>query len=38
VVTALTPGKIWLADKYPESAVGAVNEKPEQVPVKIIWE
>lgn len=43
VVTALTPGKIWLADKFPESAVShgpptAKKFEPEKVPVKVIWE
>jgi hypothetical protein len=38
VVTALTPGKIWMADKVPESAIGTQGAKPEKVPVKMIWE
>lgn len=38
VVTKLTPGKIWLADKFPESAVGTQGASPEKVPVKMIWE
>jgi hypothetical protein len=38
VVTKLTPGKIWLADKFPESAVGTQGATPEKVPVKAIWE
>lgn len=38
VVTKLTPGKIWLADKFPESAVGTQGATPEKVPVKMIWE
>jgi hypothetical protein len=38
VVTAVTPGKIWMADKFPESAIGAAAAKPEKVPVKTIWE
>ncbi|MGB8683848.1 MAG: hypothetical protein WCD12_13260 [Candidatus Binatus sp.] len=43
VVTALTPGKIWMADKFPESAIsipgsGAAKVEPEKVPVKVVWE
>jgi hypothetical protein len=43
VVTTLEPGKIWMADRYPESAIatpGQESEKvePEKVPVKTIWE
>jgi hypothetical protein len=38
VVTALTPGKIWMADKFPESAIGTQGAKVEKVPVKVIWE
>ena len=38
VVTALTPGKIWMADKFPESAIGTQGTKPEKIPVKMIWE
>jgi hypothetical protein len=38
VVTALTPGKIWMADKFPESAIGTAAARPEKVPVKAIWE
>jgi len=38
VVTALTPGKIWMADKFPESAIGTQGAKPEKIPVKMIWE
>jgi hypothetical protein len=38
VVTKLTPGKIWLADKFPESAIGTQGATPEKVPVKVIWE
>ena len=38
LVTALTPGKIWLADKFPESAIGKQGVKPERVPVRMIWE
>jgi hypothetical protein len=38
VVTNLTPGKIWIADKFPQNAVGTQRNKPEKVPVKMIWE
>jgi hypothetical protein len=38
VVTALTPGKIWMADKFPQSAVGTMGAEAEKVPVKAIWE
>jgi len=43
VVTALTPGKIWMADKFPESAISfgppkAEKVEPEKVPVKVVWE
>ncbi len=43
VVTTLTPGKIWLANKFPEGAVGYENTgapkaEPDKVPVKVIWE
>jgi hypothetical protein len=38
VVTELTPGKIWLADKFPESAIGTRGVTPVKVPVKVIWE
>ena len=38
VVTKLAPGKIWMADKFPESAVGTQGATPEKVPVKMIWE
>jgi hypothetical protein len=43
VVTTLEPGKIWMADRYPESAIatpGQESEKvePEKVPVKTIWQ
>ena len=43
VVTTLTPGKIWIADRYPESAIpppGQASSKveAEKVPVKTIWE
>jgi hypothetical protein len=38
VVTKLTPGKIWMADKFPQSAIGTQGATPEKVPVKVIWE
>jgi hypothetical protein len=38
VVTALTPGKIWMADKFPQSGVGTKRAVAEKVPVKVIWE
>jgi len=38
LVTALTPGKIWMADKFPESAIGTMGAKPEKIPVLIVWE
>lgn len=43
MVTTLTPGKIWMADRYSESDVGnpgAASSKveAEKVPVKTIWE
>ncbi len=43
MVTTLEEGKIWMADRYPESAIqtpGQESEKvePEKVPVKTIWE
>jgi len=38
VVTAVTPGKIWMADKFPENAIGTAAARPEKVPVKTIWE
>jgi len=43
VVTTLTPGKIWIADRYPESAIATPGQAPskveaEKVPVKMIWE
>ena len=43
VVTTLTPGKIWMADRYPESAIATPGQAPskveaEKVPVKMIWE
>ena len=43
VVTTLTSGKIWIADRYPESAAGNSGEPSskadaEKVPIKTIWE
>ena len=43
VITSLTRGKIWIADRYPESAVGSPGEpsskvEAEKVPIKTIWE
>ena len=39
VVTKLTPGKIWLADKFPREALSELRaHAPEKVPVKAIWE
>jgi len=38
LVTSLTPGKIWMADKFPESAIGTKSAQPEKIPVKMIWE
>ena len=43
VVTTLEPGKIWMADRYPESAIATPgqesgNVEAEKVPVKVIWE
>ena len=38
VVTALTPGKIWMADKFRQSAVGTKGAVAEKVPVKAVWE
>jgi hypothetical protein len=38
VVTLLTPGKIWMADKFPGSAIGTQDAKPEKIPVKMIWQ
>ena len=43
VVTTLTPGKIWMADRYPESAIATPGQasgkvEAEKVPVKMIWE
>ena len=38
VVTKLTPGKIWMADKFPQGAIGTQGATPEKVPVKVVWE
>jgi len=38
LVTKLTPGKIWMADKFPESAAGKQGVVAEKVPVKVVWE
>jgi hypothetical protein len=38
LVTTLTPGKIWIADKFPDSAIGTQGAVPEKVPVRTIWE
>jgi hypothetical protein len=38
VVTALTPGRIWMADKFPEGAIGTQGAQPEKIPVKMIWQ
>jgi len=43
VVTALTPGKIWMADKFAESAAGSGNSgaakvDADKVPVEVVWE
>jgi hypothetical protein len=38
LVTKLTPGKVWLADKFPESAIGTQGATPDKIPVKTIWE
>jgi hypothetical protein len=43
VITTLTPGKIWMADRYPESAIATPGQasskaEAEKVPVKKIWE
>jgi hypothetical protein len=38
VVTELTRGKIWMADKFPESAIGTQRAVAEKVPVKTVWE
>ena len=38
VVTELIPGKIWMAEKFPESAIGTERAVAEKVPVKTLWE
>lgn len=38
VVTALIPGKIWMAEKFPESAIGTQRAVAQKVPVKTVWE
>jgi hypothetical protein len=38
VVTRLIPGKIWMAEKFPESAIGTQRAVAEKVPVKTVWE
>jgi hypothetical protein len=38
VVTKLMQGKIWMAEKFPQSAVGTQGAKPEKIPVKAVWE
>jgi hypothetical protein len=38
VVTELIPGKIWMAEKFPESAIGSQRAVAEKVPVKTVWE
>jgi hypothetical protein len=43
VITTLEPGKIWMADRYPESAIATPGQpsdkvEAEKVPVKMIWE
>ncbi|MGH7923794.1 MAG: hypothetical protein ACREQH_04295 [Candidatus Binatus sp.] len=38
LVTKFTSGKIWMADKFPESAIGKQGVEPEKVPVRTIWE
>jgi hypothetical protein len=43
VITTLTRGKIWIADRYPESAAGNPGEpsskvEAEKVPIKTVWE
>lgn len=37
VVTAVKPGRIWMADKFADSAIGTQGAKPEEIPVKMIW-
>lgn len=38
LVTALEPGKLWMADSYPESAIGKQGVKPRKAQVKTSWE
>jgi hypothetical protein len=38
LVTALTLGKVWIADKFPESAIGQNGIEPKKVQVTTIWE
>jgi hypothetical protein len=38
LVTAITPGRIWMADKFPHSAIGTEGAKAERIPVRTIWE
>ena len=38
VITKLTQGKIWMAEKFPQSAVGTQGAEPEKIPVKAVWE
>jgi hypothetical protein len=38
VVTGLTRGKIWMADKFPQTAVGTKGAAAEKIPVKAVWE
>jgi hypothetical protein len=38
VVTRLIPGKIWMAEKFPQSAIGTQRAVAEKVPVKTVWE
>jgi hypothetical protein len=38
LVTKLTPGKIWMADKFQDSAAGQQGVVAEKVPVKVVWE
>jgi hypothetical protein len=38
VVTELIPGKIWMADKFPQSAIVTQGAVAEKVPVKVVWE
>ncbi len=38
VVTRLIPGKIWMAEKFPQSAIGTQRAVADKVPVKTVWE